>query len=116
MKQASLFGDDSGSSAKQARDEALRRVSDHAGSWLRQCMAMARVIATERAGTIVTGEDMRRLIRARIEAPHHHNVWGAVTRDLVRDGILEPTGHWTAMATKRSHARRTPQYRLRAPP
>jgi len=100
-------------SAKEARNEAMKRVEDNAVDWMPLCMAAFLNVAHENQGAFVTGEDVRLLIEQRgIPPPHHHNAWGAVINNLVRGGFLEKTGKHVHMKTRRSHARATPLYRI----
>lgn len=108
-KQGDLFG------APAARDAALKRVKDNAGQWMAAAWGAALAVAKEQDGRVVTGEDFRLAIRNRIPRPHHHNVWGAFIRDLAKAEILIDTKETANMRTKKSHARRTPVYRVRAP-
>lgn len=96
-----LFG------AKQARDAGLAQVSR--GPFL---AAAITAIGKLPSNLLVTGEDIRvRLIQAGI-VPHHHNAWGAVVKRAVEHGYLVPTGQYRHMRTERSHARKTPLYRV----
>lgn len=97
--------------AKRDRDEALRRVAENTGPWHPQAMAM---IQLKLRGFTGTGEDIRtRLIMKGLSHPHHHNAWGALTNDALKKKILVPTGEMRHMRGNRSHARRTPVYRVR---
>lgn len=98
-----LFGD-----ALHARDDALAQVSFNAGDWM--IHARARVAALP-FGWTGTAEDIRVLLMNNgLPAPHHHNAWGALIKSCV-PRFLVPTGETRNMATRRSHARRTPVYR-----
>ena len=106
-----------------ARDEALRRVSDNAGAFVEDALAWlkgyAELVVIKEAHQLldehprqVTGEALRLMIERAGITPHHPNAWGAFVAVAVRRGILVPTGRWEAMKAKRSHARRTPVYRV----
>lgn len=99
--------------AVAARDAALQRVAENAGEWTR--MAYMAFYDAIRDGWEGTGEDVRlTMTDAGLQAPHHHNAWGALTCSLVRRGLLIPTGTWTNMRGEKSHARKTPVYRRAA--
>lgn len=93
-------------SAREARDAALAQVSEHSGDFMFN--AYHAVIALPTGS--YTGEDIRLQLSAKGIVPHHHNAWGALIRKCVTDGILEFSGIYEAMKTRRSHARRTPVY------
>lgn len=119
MRQPSLFdgldGDGLGGDAKGARDAAFAQIKGRAGPWWSLAWTAALDVAAEHAGQRVTGEDMRRLmLRQGLPKPHHHNTWGVFMRGLIGQ-ILIPTGDLVAMRTKKSHARKTPEYQLRRP-
>src|SRR5262245_8323860 len=104
--QFDLFG------SRSAHDEALARITAHAGDWI--TIALRTMLHIE-AGPDLTGENIRQqLLAMGCPPPHHHNAWGALIREAVQRGILADTGRYAQMASKRSHARRTPVYRRRA--
>jgi hypothetical protein len=96
-------------SAGQARrDEALQRVTSHAGEdWQQQAM---RVFAKLPPGSELIGEDIRRLCAAEGIRPHHPNAWGPFVNQLIRTGRIVATGQGP-MRDPRSHARKTTVYR-----
>jgi hypothetical protein len=92
--------------AKEARDKALGSVSENAGDWMDKAIsAFGQLPVGE-----YTGEDIRLSVERLVGPPHHHNAWGAVIRTLLKKRYLKPTGRYTSMRTKKSHARRTPVY------
>ncbi len=99
-KQPDLFG------ARNARDEALEQVAENSGHFMRDAYLAILRLPSGR----YTGEDVRLNLEAKDIIPHHHNAWGALCAKCVKDGILRPTGSYTAMKTRKSHARRTPVY------
>jgi len=105
--QLDLFG------ARGERDKALDRVLGHTGPWIG--MALAHVLLVIPRGVPHTGEEIRLLLtREGLPPPHHHNAWGAMMRVAIRRGIIREVG-MGQMATKKSHARRTPLYVCNAP-
>lgn len=94
--------------SKAARDDALAKVSDHAGEWMDTAYA---ALLTIRIGTELTGEDVRRrLSEMGCPLPHHHNAWGALIRSAIRRRVLRDTGRLVHMRSVRSHGRRTALY------
>lgn len=63
----------------------------------------------------VTGEDIRNLLAQHGLSPVHNNVIGAFVNSLARQGVLVDTGKITRMKTHKSHARRTPLWRVQKP-
>lgn len=96
-----LFG------ALEAKDAALEQVAEHSGDF----MADARYAVSRLPSGLYTGEAIRLEIEARGICPHHHNAWGALISKCVKDGMLKPTGRYLPMRTRKSHARKTPEYR-----
>lgn len=94
--------------ARAARDEAIAAVSLNAGEWLSQIM---RGIQQLRSGWAGSGEALRLVLGEKgFPEPHHHNAWGAAIRHAITKGLLRPTGQYTHMKTRKSHARKTPVY------
>lgn len=107
MTQADLF------SAAALRDKALAQVRANNPTWLDRALKMVR---RRPHGEIITGEALRvALTQAGLPAPGHHNAWGAMIRTAAKRGLLIPTGTYVHMEGKKSHARMTPQYRIRVP-
>lgn len=98
--------------SKAARDEALQRVTAHAGTEFMKVglEAIARLPIGD-----VTGEHIRVTLIGKNIRPHHPNAWGALVRSAVKLGLLIETGLYTKMTDVRSHARRTAIYRLARP-
>ena len=102
MSQLDLFP------AKKARDRALKQVSENAGTWINEALALIPRLHGEK-----TGEDIRNaLMILGLHAPHHHNTWGALTSIAIKQGLLIPTGRFTHMTGPKSHARMTQIYRV----
>ena len=93
--------------AKQARDEALKRVENNSGDWLGKAL---REIGLLPGGREMIGEDIRIAIHEKVGAPHHHNAWGAVIKSAVSRKLLIPTDKYRHMKTKKSHARASRVY------
>lgn len=107
--QGDLFG-----GAQADKRAALQQVSDNAGDWMERCLACIRGLARANDGKTGTGEDVRNYTEKKIGAPHHHNAWGAAISQAVREGLLVPTERYVPMKGPKSHARKTPLYRLRS--
>ena len=71
---------------------------------------LAIFLAVRTAATFIA-EDFRVWFMARgNEAPHHHNVWGAMWMAASRRGLVVKTGHSRQMREVRSHARDTTEW------
>lgn len=97
-----------GMEAIEARDEALEQVARNSKAYVETALKLIQ------EGTYmpayVTGEDVRLAVEAEIGKPHHPNAWGAIINAAVRQRLLFPTGVYRKMRSKRSHARKTPEY------
>ena len=92
--------------ASLLRDITLTQVSENAGTW----MDRAKRALPALRGQTMTGEMIRLYLSEIIGEPHHHNAYGALINHAVRSGQLKPTGRYLKMRTKKSHARKTPEY------
>ena len=97
--------------ARMLRDEALERVRRRAGDWYSRAFMQSMSVIAHHSGEVMTAEELRLLVYPHVGQPHHHNVWGAVIRVLVEIEMLIEIG-MAQMTTPKSHARRTPVYRL----
>jgi len=110
MAQVDMFG------GKEARDNALETVAGNAGEWMPRAL---KAIQNIRMATLLpitgtwTGEDIRIYVTNTIGPPHHHNAWGALIKAAITQKLIVPTGQYRPMKSKKSHARRTPVYRLK---
>ncbi len=93
--------------APQLRDHALTSVLAHAGTtWQESAKAIVRTMQGE-----FTGECIRLCCEAQGIVPPHHNAWGAIVREALREKLIVPTGEWRPMSGAKSHARITRVYR-----
>ncbi len=90
--------------AEVARDAGMALVASHNPDWSE--MVLAKITALPIGWTGI-GEDIRLMIDTK---PTHHNAWGAVINMAVRRGLLVDTEATRKMATKKSHARKSPVY------
>lgn len=91
------------------RDKGIEQVLDNAGEDWR--ISAERLVRSMR-GQEATGEDIREAcIKAGI-SPHHSNSWGGLVAGLVKRGLIQATGRYTAMRDPKSHARETKVYRI----
>jgi hypothetical protein len=98
-------------SAESARDKALETVAANAEAWMGTARDALEALPSGYTGTF---EEFRlALVHGGLEKPHHHNAWGALANTCLKMGVLIPTGDIRKMRTTKSHARRTPVYRLR---
>lgn len=106
-------------SAAARRDAVLNAIKAREQTWFTRAFVLAAERLKHRKGKEMTGEDIRLLIddgaqelpgdAYRNPGPH---VWGALVRELMRDGFIVPTRNWIPMRTPRSHARLTRVYRV----
>lgn len=101
--QQDMFG------AKLARDDALKRVEGNAGDWMEKALAAVTLLDS---GRLMTGEDIRVAIVKDVGEPHHHNAWGAMIKNAIKQRLIVPTGKWRHMKLPQSHARNSPIYRI----
>jgi hypothetical protein len=95
--------------AARERDAALSQVQANAGDFVERALDAIRVMPH---GFCETGEGFRKLVERRGIKPHHHNAWGALINVAVKRGMLVATGEMAHMKGHKSHARRTPIYRV----
>jgi len=89
--------------ARQARDEGMRRVIGNAPPrWPQAAYAYIRALP---AGSVVTGEIIRRRCLEAGIVPHHPNAWGAIINASIKRGILVKTGRYVQPIDVKSHAR-----------
>ena len=109
-----LFGykppDETGETARKRRDKALERVTEHNATWMERAIERIYLLSP---GREVTGEDIRLFVREFTGEPEHHNAYGAMIRIAIARGLIKRTGEYRAMKTPKSHARRTPVYKVR---
>lgn len=95
--------------SRKARDAGMKKVTDNGQPWNERALTSL----TRFKGAEATGEDIRRHVSAEIGEPHHPNGWGALVRSAIKKRWLIHTGIYRPMRAKRSHARRTPVYKVR---
>lgn len=105
-----LSGEEPVVTAKDLRDAALEQVIENAGlSWQQQAIACIRSCWLGREGIT---EDFRHTCERQGLHPHHPNAWGALTRTMKRQNLLQETGQWRSPKDHKSHARPTQVYRV----
>lgn len=108
MNQPTLFD------ARTARDEGIRRSRKKNSVWLAKALSL--LPAMKAAGySDVTGEEMRIFLRSHacdLEEPSSPHAWGMLIRTAMKRGLITDTGRQKQMWTEKSHARRTPVWRL----
>lgn len=95
--------------AAELRERAFAQLKNNAGEFTLRALAALRDFPD---GFETTGEQIRILLDRRGIRPHHHNAWGALINQAVKQGLLEWTGRMSNMSTIKSHARKTPVYRV----
>lgn len=106
MVQHSLF------EARQARDEGIEKVRSKNSEWLERALEWLPGMKAE-GHESVTGEGIRIWMHGRgLPDPTNAHAWGMLVRTAVKRGLLVDTGRQTQMFTKKSHARRTPLWKV----
>lgn len=101
------------SNGEAGRDEGIGRVLENTGSWSHRSRDLV-MDTDELTGRLMTGEDIRLYVAARVGSPHHHNAWGGLIMGLVRRKRLIEVDR-VKMRQPRSHARKTPVYIVSVP-
>jgi len=95
--------------SRAARDAGIAQVEANAARFVEIGLS---IIGALPPGAEVTGEDIRRHLTEQGVVPHDAHAWGALIRHAVRRSMLHDTGRYRHMRAVRSHARRTPLYRV----
>ena len=88
--------------------QAIERVMEHNADWQRKARAHLWIWRGEE----LTGEQIRIRLMGMGITPDHPNAWGGFIAGLVKQGYLRDTGRVRHMTLPRSHARRTPVWRV----
>ena len=94
--------------AEAAKETALARVASSNAVWFSAALKAIPHYPKDEA----TGEEIRLFVQSRVGRPAHHNATGALIRSAKARGLLAETGRYSSMKTTRSHARKTPVYRV----
>lgn len=100
-------------SGEARRDEGIERALENAGAWKHRSRDLV-MDSARLTGLHMTGEDIRKYVVERVGSPHHHNAWGGLIMGLVKRKRLVEVGR-IKMRDPRSHARKTPVYRVAVP-
>jgi hypothetical protein len=97
--------------AKAQRDAALEQVAEpeERNGWMKDALRLLPEAFW--SGRDLTGEEVRERLGQLVGMPHHHNVWGALMAQALRRKMIIATGY-RHMHGPKSHARKTPTYRL----
>ena len=96
--------------AEELRDNAIAKVSGNNEDWMTMALSLMR---RHPVNIEVTGEEIRIwLIKNGLDAPKHHNAWGAFINSAVNAGMLVATGKVRKMKLPKSHARQTLVWRV----
>lgn len=100
-----LFDDDAG---HKARDVGTKKVLSNNKEWVAKGLVAFKALPS---GWVGTGETVRFVLRPVIGSPTNQNAWGALILNIVRKGLVEPTGNLVHLKSTKSHARLTREYR-----
>ena len=104
MSQYDLFG---GEESRRRRDEGLDRIASNNARWME--LAIYEV-AKLPSGWTGRPEQWRPLVESAAGKPTKPYAYGALTRALIKAGVMRRSGKRSAMTSKRSHARMTDEY------
>ena len=90
---------------QELKAEGIARTLAKNAAWKEGAIYIIKHLPPDWTGT---GEDIRDQVA---EEPGHHNAWGGLINTAVSQKLIEPTGNYTAMQSKKSHGRKTPIYR-----
>lgn len=94
--------------ARAARDAVLEQIGVWHRSWMNCALATVKILTLPAE---FTAEDIRIAVVPIEGAPANPHAWGALTKALLKAGVIEETGKLTPMRDARSHGRRTMVYR-----
>ena len=94
-----LFDDDAG---HKAQDVGTKKVLSNNKEWVAKGLVAFKALPS---GWV------RFVLRPVIGSPTNQNAWGALILNIVRKGLVEPTGNLVHLKSTKSHARLTREYR-----
>lgn len=94
---------------RKLRDEGIEQVTE-GHRWIDRAFTESKNLVSKVSEPFALEDIRKALTEAGLEAPHHHNAWGALSMKLSRANLIEKTGVWTGAKSKRSHARMMPLY------
>lgn len=102
--------------ARSERDKAIQKVSLNNDSFMSRaldCIQDLKDLPGEFFGRHCefTGEQIRLYLTLCKIIPAHSNAYGALVMTAVKRGLIVPTGRYTSMKSRSSHARKTAVYR-----
>jgi len=97
--------------SKRRRDEGMDRVRDNNRVWFDASVLASTQLVKDNPAREFLGEDFRHHCQRVVGPPKTPKAWGALTRELIKNGWIKPTGEHRPMRAKRSHARQTPVYK-----
>lgn len=106
MDQPSLF------EARAARDVGIAKTTKKNSEWMQRALDMLPKLRGLGIAEF-TGEMARvKLRQIGLEDPTNAHAWGTMIRAAMKRGVVADTGKVVQMFGERSHARRTPVWRL----
>lgn len=92
---------------ERRRDAGISLTTGNNIEWMARALAIVRVYAPRSRDFMA--EEFR--LYPGIGTPASPNAWGALTRTLVRQGVIEHTGRYSKASSTRNHAHAYPVYR-----
>lgn len=101
---------------QRLKNEGIARVLASNADWHKKAFVAFVAYTKRHKRQIVTGEHIRFIVLDALnhQRPGHPNAYGALVRNLGKDGYLRRTGKWAPMKDPSSHSRLTPTYRISA--
>lgn len=104
LTEARTPGESAGNAAKKQAERGIKSSADHAGKeWQDQAVAAARMFVRVNDRVLqnkpFTMEQLRLFCAPKIDACPELRAWGAVTRRLKAEGIIQPTGGYAKAAS-----------------
>ena len=93
------------------RDKAIAKVSLNNPCFMDEAIKQLGKFQTSMGVSEFTGEDLRVWLQSYDIFPLHPNAWGALISTAVKRKLIVPTGSYTQMKSRSSHARKTAVYK-----
>ena len=99
--------------SRSERNKGIQKVSLNNDDFMTRALAYIRWrgLVPLHSKEEFTGEQIRQWMQFEYIVPAHPNAWGALISTAVKRKLIVPTGSYTQMRSKTSHARKTAVYR-----